>query len=104
MVRHQKPPSQSWRTFLAHHMKNMVSSDFFVVPTVFFRTLFLFVILSHDRRRPVHVSVTEYPTGLIHLGAGGTILTSAKSRRNPSQSPRYTARRFLSCLSLGNSP
>jgi putative transposase len=39
-----------------------VSSDFFVVPTVFFRVLFVFVILSHDRRRLVHVAVTEYPT------------------------------------------
>ena len=62
MVRHRKPPSQTWRTFLANHMKDMVSSDFFVVPTVFFRVLFVFVILSHDRRRPVHVAVTEYPT------------------------------------------
>ena len=43
-------------------MKDMVSSDFFVVPTVFFRVLFLFVILSHDRRRPVRVAMTEYPT------------------------------------------
>jgi len=62
MARHRKPPSQTWRTFLANHMKDLVSSDFFVVPTVFFRVLFVFVILSHDRRRPVHVAVTEYPT------------------------------------------
>jgi hypothetical protein len=62
MVPHRKPPLQTWRTFLANHMKDMVSSDFFVVPTVFFRVLFVFVILSHDRRRPVHVAVTEYPT------------------------------------------
>jgi transposase InsO family protein len=33
-----------------------------VVPTVFFRVLFVFVILSHDRRRVVHVAVTEHPT------------------------------------------
>ena len=43
-------------------MKDMVSSDFFAVPTVFFRVLFVSVLLSHDRRRPVHVAVTEYPT------------------------------------------
>jgi transposase InsO family protein len=61
MVRHRKSPSRTWRTFLANHIKDMVSSDF-VVPTVFFRVLFVFVILSHDRRRPVHVAVTEYPT------------------------------------------
>jgi putative transposase len=62
MVRRRKPPSQTWRTFLANHMKDMVSSDFFVVPTVFFRVLFVFVILSHDRRRIAHVAVTEHPT------------------------------------------
>jgi putative transposase len=62
MVRGRKPPSQTWRTFLANHAKDLVSSDFFVVPTVFFRMLFVFVILSHDRRRLVHVAVTEYPT------------------------------------------
>jgi len=62
MVRHRKPPSQTWRTFLANHMKGVVSSDFFVVPTVFFRVFFVCVILSHDRRRPFHLAVTEYPT------------------------------------------
>jgi hypothetical protein len=36
MLRHRKPPSQTWRTFLANHAKDMVASDFFVVPTVFF--------------------------------------------------------------------
>jgi hypothetical protein len=40
----------------------LVSSDFFVVPTTFFHVLFVFVILSHDRHRPVHVAVTEHPT------------------------------------------
>jgi hypothetical protein len=62
MVRHRRPPSQTWRTFLTNRAKTLVSSDFLVVPTVFFRVLFVFVILSHDRRRPVHVAVTEHPT------------------------------------------
>src|SRR5215472_9543711 len=62
MVRHHKPPSQTWRTFLENHVKELVSADFFVVPTVFFKVLFVFVILAHDRRRPIHVAVTEYPT------------------------------------------
>jgi putative transposase len=62
MVRHRKPPSQTWHTFLENHAKDLVSSDFFVVPTVFFRVLFVFVILSHDRRRVVHFAVTEHPT------------------------------------------
>jgi transposase InsO family protein len=62
MLRPRKPTSQTWRTFLTNHTKILISSDFFVVPTAFFRALFVFVILSHDRRRPVHVAVTEHPT------------------------------------------
>ena len=62
MVRHRKPPSQTWRNFLKNHMTNMVSADSFVVPTITFRLLFFFVILSHDRRRPVHFALTTNPT------------------------------------------
>jgi transposase InsO family protein len=62
IVRHRKPPSQNWRTFLKNHMQTLVSADFFVVPTITFRLLFVFVILSHDRRRPVHFAVTANPT------------------------------------------
>jgi len=62
MVRHRRPPSQNWRTFLKNHMQTLVSADFFVVPTVTFRLLFVFVILSHDRRRPIHFAVTTNPT------------------------------------------
>jgi putative transposase len=62
MMRHRSPPSQTWRTFLANHVKDLVSGDFFVVPTATFRLLFVFVILSHDRRRPVHFAVTSHPT------------------------------------------
>jgi putative transposase len=36
--------------------------DFFTVPTATFRVLFALVILSHDRRRIVHVNVTAHPT------------------------------------------
>jgi transposase InsO family protein len=62
MVRHKKPPSQTWRTFLKNHAKDLVSIDFFVVPTITFQLLFAFVILGHDRRRPVHFAVTANPT------------------------------------------
>ena len=40
---------------------DVVAADFFVVPTVFFELLFVFVILSHDRRRVVHFGVTAHP-------------------------------------------
>jgi|SRR5882762_6860647 len=62
MVRKRKPPSQSWRTFLKNHARDLVSVDFFVVPTIRFQLLFAFVILRHDRRRPIHFAVTSNPT------------------------------------------
>jgi transposase InsO family protein len=56
------PPSQTWRTFLQNHTKDLVSIDFFVVPTATFRVLFVFLVLEHERRRILHLSVTEGPS------------------------------------------
>jgi putative transposase len=64
MARRRRPPSQTWRTFLANHVDQMVAADFFVVPTVAYRLLFVLVILAHQRRRIVHVAVTAHPTAL----------------------------------------
>ncbi len=62
MIRHRKPPSQTWRTFLDNHLRDIVGVDFFTMPTATFRILFTFIILRHDRRRVVHFNVTEHPT------------------------------------------
>src|SRR5216684_4129941 len=62
LPRHRKPPSQTWRTFLANHLAQTAAIDFFTVPTATFRVLFVFVVLSHERRRVVHFGVTEHPT------------------------------------------
>jgi transposase InsO family protein len=62
MRRPPRPPSQTWRTFLTNHANQIMATDLFVVPTVTFRLLFVLVILAHDRRRIVHVAVTEHPT------------------------------------------
>ena len=62
MVRQPKPPSQSWRTFLANYVGQIAAIDFFTVPTVTFRVLYVFVILRHERRRVVHFNVTTGPT------------------------------------------
>jgi putative transposase len=61
-VRHRKPPSSTWRTFLKNHMAGVVAIDFFTVPVVTVRVLFVLVILTHERRRMVHFNVTERPT------------------------------------------
>ncbi len=62
MVRHPGPPSQAWRTFLKNHTKQLASIDFFTVPTITFRILYVFLVLSHARRRVVHFNVTSHPT------------------------------------------
>jgi hypothetical protein len=36
--------------------------DFLVVPTINFRLLFVLVILRHERRRLILLSVTDHPT------------------------------------------
>jgi transposase InsO family protein len=60
-TRQRKPPSPTWRTFLHNHVETLASMDFFVVPTATFRLLYVLVILSHQRRRVVHFSVTSCP-------------------------------------------
>jgi len=57
-----RPPSQTWKTFLRNHIGQMVSIDFFTVPTVTMRVLFVFLVLEHRRRQVLHFNVTEHPT------------------------------------------
>jgi transposase InsO family protein len=62
MVRQRKPPSQTWRTFLDNHIGQLVSVDFFTVPTIRFQVLYVFLVLAHQRRRILHFNVTAHPT------------------------------------------
>ena len=62
MVRPRRLPSQAWRTFLKNHAPDLIALDFFTVPTATFRVLFVLVMLTHSRRRLVHLNVTEHPT------------------------------------------
>jgi transposase InsO family protein len=43
-------------------ISDLVSVDFFTVPTARLRVLFVLVILAHHRRRVLHFNVTEHPT------------------------------------------
>ena len=62
MLQSKKPPSQTWRTFLTNHADCMVAVDFLTVPTATFRLIYVFIVLSHDRRHIVHFNATEHPT------------------------------------------
>jgi putative transposase len=61
-LRPRTPSSPTWKTFLNNHVWDLAAMDFLVVPTVTFKVLFVLVILAHERRRIVHVNVTESPT------------------------------------------
>src|SRR5271154_3307823 len=62
MLRQRKSPSQTWRIFLDNHIGNLVSVDFFTVPTIRFQVLYVFLVLAHERRRIVRFAVTRHPT------------------------------------------
>src|SRR6202011_1565277 len=73
MVRHRKPPSQTWRTFLRKHTKDLVSLDFFVVPT------------PKDRQRAKRL---QQPFSFVYITAVATGITRDKSssrRWEPNQ-------------------
>jgi putative transposase len=55
-------PSQRWRTFLQNHAGAMAAMDFFVVPTVTFRLLYVLIVITHERRKIVHFNITQTPT------------------------------------------
>src|SRR5216684_7615139 len=61
LAKRRPPLSETWRTFLTNHVRDLVSIDFFTVPTAHLHVLFVLVVLAPERRR-VHFNVTEHPT------------------------------------------
>jgi hypothetical protein len=68
---------QMWKTFLRNHAAGIAAMDFLVVPTLNFRLLSVLVILRHERRQLISLSLTDHrrPTG------------------SPTRSPRPSRRR-----------
>jgi transposase InsO family protein len=64
MARSTRPISRSSFCLAdsANHVRDLISLDFFTVPTAGLRVLFVFLVLAHHRRRVVHFNVTEHPT------------------------------------------
>jgi hypothetical protein len=56
-----RPPSTSWAAFLRAHVAGTLAIDFLTVPTVSFNVLYVFFVLSLERRRVLHVNVTAHP-------------------------------------------
>src|SRR5258706_245427 len=55
-------PAKRWLAFLKNHREAIAAMDFFTVPTVTFRLLCCFFVISHERRRILHFNVTRHPT------------------------------------------
>jgi transposase InsO family protein len=64
LPRKERDPAQQqrWMTFLRNHKDVIAGMDFFVVPTVRFRLLYVWFAIDHGRRRILHFNVTENPT------------------------------------------
>ena len=61
-VKCRKPPSPTWKAFIENHLKDLVSIDFFTMPTVRFKVLFVLIVLAHHRRKVIYFNVTEHST------------------------------------------
>ena len=59
--RPHRPPSQTWKNFVRNHLAGTIAIDFLTVPTVTFNILYVFFVLSLERRRVLHVNVTAHP-------------------------------------------
>ena len=62
MSRRRRPPSQGWKTFLQNHAEGIAAMDLFVVPTISFKLLYGLAVMSHDRRKIIHLSTTGNPS------------------------------------------
>jgi transposase InsO family protein len=62
MAKRRPGSGQTWKTFLRNHAAGIGAMDFLVVPTINFPLLFVLVILRHERRRLISLSVTDHPT------------------------------------------
>lgn len=57
-----RPSGQTWSTFVRNHAADIWACDFVQTYDVFFRTIFVFVIIELESRRVVHVNVIRHPT------------------------------------------
>lgn len=61
-VRRPHPSNQNWLTFVRNHANTVWACDLLQTYDLFFKTLFIFVILEVESRRIIHVAVTRHPS------------------------------------------
>src|SRR5882762_6275363 len=75
-------PAKRWLAFLRNHREAIVAMDFFTVPTIRFDLRYYFFVISHDRRRILHVNLTKHPTS-------GWIIQQLREAFPFGSAPRY---------------
>lgn len=61
VMQRARPPSQTWRTFVKNHADEIVSMDFFTVPTLTCQVLYVLLLIENGTRKIVHFNVTAHP-------------------------------------------
>jgi transposase InsO family protein len=66
LPRHRPIPGafERWIQFLRNHRDTIAAMDFFTVPTVTFRVLYVWFAIDHARRRILHFDVTDHPAAV----------------------------------------
>ena len=84
MKRAPRDPDRAkrWLVFLRNHREAIAAMDFFTVPTITFGVFYCFFVISHDRRRILHVNVTKHPTS-------GWIIQQLREAFPFGSAPRY---------------
>ena len=57
-----RPGGQTWSTFVRNHAADMWACDFVQTYDVFFRDIFVFVIIELESRQVIHTNVTRSPS------------------------------------------
>src|SRR5262245_16798511 len=73
--------SQTWRTFVRNHAREILACDFFVVVTATFRCMYVFLVLDIGTRRIVHWNVSEHPTAEWTVQQFRSVLTGEEPYR-----------------------
>lgn len=63
-VRDPRQSGQNWLTFMQNHGRDIWACDFLQTYDIFFRSMFVFVIIELGSRRVVHAGVTRYPNDI----------------------------------------
>lgn len=95
-VRPRPPPSPSWRAFLRNQVTELVALDFFTVPTVGFKVLFVLIVLARHRRRIIHFQCDGTPDRAVDRSATHRGLSMGDPAEIPTPRPRCGVQEMVS--------